>query len=421
MKKSYVYLLIIFIAIFAFIGCEGSFGLNSGNAHALASVNNWENYKSFGVGTTNSGSRVISSENGYELVGVRKDGSIEALTYDDKTGKKVSATLYVGAFVDYNRFALVVLSLRPYGYVETNEDLNTIVALGGDYYYGDSYLIDKQTGKLYLLDEKVGTFQINDGCAWEAGGIFYAMEYGGSGGLKIFRIDNNLQLTVETFMGEEYRNVRTDRYENMFYTTNGVTYVLSLEGRLNVVPSERGKNLYQGFNGIIYYGQNHCYDASGNLVETSFAPQQLYMSEYLRHKIPLVNTDIDYIYWHSNEIYWVHFLDSDKIQYEVKKFPSSTKENITICGGYLVWLSDAQIKVLDLLTGATGKISLVNGSDSVYVDKLSRGGDGLVYFSGLDQNRNTIEGVLNTDLTYSFEATPYSKNRSSIVYISPIN
>lgn len=431
MKKIEIGLIIVLIAFVT--GCDGNIS-TSGDAFSNLTVKDWESYSSFGVGIPNSGSREINSETGYELVGFRADGSIEALKYDDKSGKEVSTTLYVGAFVDYERFAFAVLSLNPYSYVLTNEDLDYIVALGGDYFYGDEYLIDKQSGKFYFLGDKVGTFQINNGRAWEVGGVFYAMDYTaytGTSGLKVFRINNSLQLEVETRLGEDYSEVRVDRYQNTFYNSNGVTYVLSSENRLNVVPSESGKGLYQGFNGIVYYdsylGMNHSvsntqyYNEAGNLVETDFVPQALGVTEAIRFTRPLIHTDIDYIYWYENDIYWVHFTDSEKFQYEVRTFASNTKENITICGSYLVWVNNTIIQTLSLATGVTGSISMVNGSDSVFIEELSRGGDGKIYFSGTDQNRSSIEGVLNNDLTYNFEAIPYSQNSSSIIYISPIN
>lgn len=426
-------MIFIFISLILLNSCDGHIFLQSDST--LSSVRNWANYKSFGIGSIGIGNRTTTSDSGFNLVGFKENGSIEVLSYDDESGNRVKKTLYVVAFVDYDRFAFAVFSQDPQSTVLTNEDLHYIVALGGEYFgNADTYLIDKHTGNLYLLDDRVGTFQVTEGNAWEIAENFYAMDYTaytGTVGLKKFKIDSNGQLVIETLPGwEKYSEIMMDRYQNTYYKFNGVTYVLSSNGRLSVVPVENGKGLHLGFNGIMYFGNSTGmdtsqatikeYDYSGNLVNSTFVPQGLSLPELSRTVSPFIRSDLNEIYWQSGTLVWVHFTDSDKLVYKLDKFTSPTKENIALCGDYLVWLNNAKIQTLNLVTEVASEIDMANGSNSVYVEELLKGGDGKVYFYGQDQQRNKIEGLLTPELDYTFSATPYTQSKNSIVYISPI-
>lgn len=416
---------------FVALGCDGNFSLFSGDAHSVAAIKNWGNFHSLGINGT--GSRGFDSETGYKLVGIKSDGSIEALIYDDDKGKEVTKSLYVGIYVDYGRFALVLLSPQPFNYLLTNKELSNLVAFGGDYFNdGDPYLLDKETGKFYYLDDRIGVIQLYDqgnSLAWEIGNTFYALSYTaweGTSGMKAFRIQDNGQLAVETIHLESYDDVRTDRYGNTFFKSNGVRYILTTENQLNTVPNSGGESFYFGFNNIAYYIDYddevaYCYNESGDLFEPLFVPKSFMNMSLLPKKIPIFKDDYDAIYWEWGTVYWVHFTDNEKMQYELNSFNISTDGNITICGDHLIWLEDAEIQTLHWQTGVFDTIILINGSNTVFVNEIIAGGDGKVYFSGVDQQRNTINGVLNDDLTYNFESTAYSHNSSSIVYISPVN
>jgi hypothetical protein len=432
MKKISV-LLSIAVILILLISCDGS--IFSGSGSTLSSVRDWANYKSFGIGSIGISNRTTTSDSGFNLVGFKEDGSIEVLAYDDESGNRVKKTLYVVAFVDYDRFAFVVFSQDPQSTVLTNEDLHYIVALGGEYFgNADTYLIDKHTGNLYLLDDRVGTFQVTEGNAWEITENFYAMDYTaytGTVGLKKFKIDSNDQLVIETLPGwEKYSDIMMDRFQNTYYKYNEVSYILTNNGQLNTVPIDGGKGLHLGLNGIMYYGNStgmdpseetiQAYNELGNLTISSFVPQGLGITDLLFNKKPLVRTTLDSIYWNSGVIYCVHFLDTSKMQYELRSFTVSTQENVALCGNYLVWLDNANIQTLNLDTDVVGEITMVNGSNSVFIEELLSGGDGKVYFYGQDQQRNQIEGLLTPELDYSFISTPYTQSKNSIIYISPI-
>jgi len=433
MKKTWILVMLVtIILLMLFASCDGN--IFSASAGTLSSVRNWANYESFGIGSSGLGSRTSTSNSGFYLVGFKADGSIEVLAYDDDTGNKVKRTLYVVAFVDYDRFAFAVFSQEPQNTVLTNEDLHYIVALGGEYFgNADTYLIDKFTGNLYLLNDRVGTFQVTEGKAWENVGTFFAMDYTaytGTTGLKKFTIDSNDQLVIETLPGwEKYSEIKMDRYQNTYYKYNGVSYILTSSGQLNTIPIDGGKGLHLGLNGIMYYSNNTGMDPSegtiqafnefGNLAISSFVPQGLGITDFLLNKKPLVHTTLDSVYWHG-AIYCAHFLDSSKLQYELRSFTASTQENVAMCGSYLVWLDNAKIQTLNLTTDVVGEIAMVNGINSVFVEEIFNGGDGKVYFYGQDQKRNKIEGLLTPELDYTFIATPYTQSKNSIVYISPI-
>lgn len=374
-------------------------------------------------------------------MGFKEDGSIELLSFDNASGNKVKTKFYVVVFLDYERFAFTVLSRESYHEVLTNDKINYVHALGADYFANmDTYLIDKTTGKFYYLDEKVGVFQVYNPIAWEVNETFYAMDYLGWGGntpasvgLKSFKINNYKQLVIETHLkGETFTEPWADRYGNIYYKNNNSTYVLSKNNRLNLVPSDNNKQLQIGFNGIMYFeeylGMDHShttsqyYDEEGTLSDTNFVPQGLYKTDYIiRTQLPILHFSEDTFYWYNDYIYWVHFTNTDKTQYELFSYPSESKESITVGGDYLFWLDNTVIQTLHLSTKDAGTLPIKNGEDTVFVEKLIGGGDGKVYFSGKDQSLSKIEGSINTDLSYTFKSSPYTNDQSSIIYISPIN
>ena len=370
MKKLSV-LVAILISLTVFFSCDGDFSLFSGDTHSIATIKNWGNFKSLGIRETYSGNRALGSPDGYKLVGIKTDGTIEAIKYDDNKGKEVTKSLYVGIYVDYGRFVLVLLSPTPFHYLFTNKELNYIHAFGGNYFNdGDPYILDKETGKFYLLDNRINVIQLYEqgkSIAWEIGNTFYALTYpawAGTIGLKAFRIEPSGKLAIKTIQLENYDNVRTDRYGNTFYDSNGVTYVLSSDNRLNIVPTSNEERFYFGLNNIAYYSNNRGtsrFGEFGNLVESSFIPPRDSITSNLLYKSPNYRNGDDVLYWISNTVYWVHFTDPTKIQYEFHTFPlsSNTNGNIAICGDYLVWLSDARIQTLDWQAGITDRKSVV--------------------------------------------------------------
>lgn len=432
MMRKVSVLLAILIFTTVILSCDGSLSLFSGDAHSVETIRNWGNFNSLGIRAASTGNRASDSATGYKLVGIRTDGSIESIQYDDSKGKEVTKSLYVGIFVDYDRFALVLLSPTPFNYLLTNSELSYIHAFGGNYFNdGDPYILDKKTGKFYLLDDRIDVIQLyeqGNSIAWEIGNTFYALSYTswtGTSGLKAFRAESSGQLAVETIQLENYENVRADRYGNIYYTSSGVTYILSTTNQLNIVPTSNGY-IYWGLNNIAYYFSNNntfYYNESGNLIGSSFIPPRDGVISYLLNKFPNYRTADDIFYWGGSNVYRVHFTDPTKTEYEFHtiNLSSNTNGNIAICGDYLVYLSDAEIQILDWQADITNTISLENNGNTVFVNMIKQGGDGKVYFTGIDQQRNAITGVLDEDLSYSFESTPYIQNISSIVYLSPVN
>lgn len=434
MRIKHLSVILIFFLLLLLISCDGSiFGPN-----VLGSINNWESFTSFGVGSSEIRSRGSRSESGYRLIGFKEDGSVEPLAFKSQSGGTVKSKLYLVAFLDYDRYAFIVLDQSPHHEVLTNQTLNYIHALGGDY-FGDmaTYLIDKKTGKLYQINHKVDVFLVSERNAWETNGVFYAVNYHSEWnntypdpGLRAFSITENGQLKIQTFLhNEDFSEPWADRFGNILYKSHNSYYVLSKDNRIKLITSQEHQ-LYRGFNGILYFSETtpdspsadvKYINENGDLTSAEYVPPNLSSVGNFVYQFPALIHKANRFYSTGITISWLKYLDEERMEYEWDTYPVITDGSIGSGGDYVFWIENATIQTLNTITKEVSTIPMKNGADDVYVEKLFQGGDGKVYFYGKDQSRAKIEGILSEDLTYTFKTTPYSNNHDSIMYISPIN
>ena len=433
------------------------------------SAENWSSYKAIGLGS-NKSSRSLSSSKNVEFIGIDNTGSQEKIAIIDKDGNNLAQGKVVGSYNTGSRYNFLLLA-------EKN-------AIKEDWPYWDSsyvpsatekgqdlYLIDKISGKFYLLDGQFPDHKLQTdrlGFA-EYGDNFVSVDWSWSGnsqpiGFTRFKLKEDGSIELRRHSIPDVSSglpIWIDRYANIYYQgSDGLNIVCDSDGQKYKVPGNYSYiERYIGYNGIKYVYQEdgyYEYNAGGVLVKSEYVPRAFmdYISinysdvgedgrTIVKRVKPFQRGNVHYytinltpnikrVFSNKSKVVRVEFLDDEHIEYNTTEFEIQDSEVIPISaqGSYVKYkLHDPLTAITDnyIYSYMNNTLWIISMSDGSKIEVIcsdykfslltDRGSDA-VSFSGKDKQGNEVCGYITSsgDIVKSSGKAQYEVSR-----INPVN
>ena len=441
--------LFLFIVVL-FLSCDGS--VKSGYPQSLTIGNDWDRIKAVGAlaYSETSHSRSMSGatlNDDAVFIAVDEDGLIEDIILLDGNGDNVLEGKIVSYYKQRNRFDFVNIqspdnpNYWPFDdWVHTPDDDDALL-----------FVVDKSTGKFYLLNGSTSQKWFTDGPeTYEYGNTFLSLIVSWDNnsvpiGFHKFTFNEDGTLTVETYRTRDITdNVWLDRFGNIFYdhytedknggfNLNGTTYsvtevkIISSEGKENAFKFSDGYEIKVGYNDISYLfkeGESVKFFAeNGQLVEPDYIPSSFkYMNRRDEKSIRkgLCDYYIEQIpSWGESGVQRVVFKDEQRIEYECSNtyyFPIDAVYGIA--GDCFCYFDDNMVTIVDFDSQERNSYPiLTEKGDTVIVTMLTEGIRGNFNFQGR-ANGVPVSGYIMPSGNYYF--TGNAVDFDSVI-ISPVN
>lgn len=430
MKKflmSFILLCCIVLPCTTFLSaCGNNSDLNN------AVIANWNNYTHIGAGiiseqgtNTNEVSMQAKRKGKAKLFGVTKNGEYEVIKFKDEKNKEKEQTLYLSGFSAFENFTFISYSTYQVDSIGVFDSNDT-----------RGYIIDNKTGKLFRLDD---IFKyINHFTVSESKTALYCLAskhsdpYTGHSTIYKFSTENNELKIEKVFDGSTLPNFGSDfivdKHDNVF-ASNG-KYIIKSDRTIRPLDS---LSLFKALNGLVY-ADNKVFNEQGNLVETTFIPENLTpynykaSNAYDKKNEFLAKQDGNLYYYFidqvtssshnslKNKLYKVTF--SNEIEYTVENivlegYSADLWNKTLVENDRIYYLSNGEVGYCDVLTGKRTVLSNDYLFNDIWTDNK-----GNVCFSGLNSTMDSIEGVINDDNSITVGIFP---NGYDVIFVKPIN
>lgn len=382
-------------------------------------IANFDNYQSISVGVENTQSSRVLLSNGNNqkrkphLVGKRKDGSFEKISFEEqKDGQKIVNNYGIVAIKNVGSFFILKYAL---GY--TGEVSNEISSWGS----GDIlYALHKKSGKMFdISNNPVNVFTRGVYCV-SGDDSFFALELLGDKKISKFSVvDGELEvkevLDLSKFNAFSCQFV-ADKYGNMF-SRNG--YILTTQGELSVFDTD----VKIAKNGIAYVG-NKWVTAEGVLEDAEFVPNDMtnlnFADDYYGEEKYLVYQEANTSYYRSTQtseqsgkIYKYTFTNEIEYTLEIINLQKYEDKTGVIIKDRIYFLDSTEIYYVNVNDGSFVSISSDYFFNKIYTDNQDN-----IIFEGIDNYLNDVVGIVSQNDIVSVGITP---KQFEIFYISPIN
>lgn len=439
MKKLPIYGM--FLILISIMSCANPHDESTGNqVKEYTAIHNFASYNAIGVGIpniiNNRSVRSFYSDEGLKLIGQKRDGTIEVVSFDDVSGAEQKQTYHLSCYT--NRDSFIFLGFSDYK--------KSIVESDHLYSHTINYILDKQTGKLYIPEFENSMFGIGPE---SEGKVLCGAKINGIYGMYYFSIENEL-LKIELIADYntipiEYSglssSIDVDRYGNILLGSLLITKV----GKIKKVPTA----LYLCINGVYYNSSDsstisHWIDGNGEYVSAEYIPETFVSSMnrpaiYTEGQSPyLLNStseDLEIYRWDSdydwtNQIEFltigkVSFTDDSKFRYNYEIVASRPHIYKNICPSYyfnkkgkILYISEdlSIVTFLDVMSGVYTDIISLN--DVLRVKSIEKDKYDNVVISYVDNELRIINYYIDVDGNYS---TTFKEPEYMIKYLAPIN
>lgn len=437
MKKIFA---VFILSAVLMVGCGGGGGssnplgsVNKYNRLSNATIKNISSYKSIGVGTigTLNKGNLRARMNGFEyatLLGLNSlDNMFELLRFTDEAGIEVENNIYVSQYIAFSDFIFCVLSEEKSPFVGGFETFTPGINV---------YLINKQTGRLYLLENFDYMAMCYNYYDESQGKIcFLGRKIGDeASSLNIYMISfENELLKLENFVNNIDKipnwspEITLDRFGNLY--DGNFNYVVTKNREIKPINKNNMFGIKKAMNDIVYCGDKQ-FDENGELVDASFIPDSSFSCNNgelgePRDEFVVKRDGLDEFYYltrpegmrtgyNSYIITKISYVDSAKLEYSVVTIPLEDQSSkFVVANDKIYFLKPDELFYVSIETGK--KTSLVS---NYLFNSISRNSNG-ISFTGLDSKMNDVAGIIDFDNNVITEISE-DERVYDVLYITPL-
>jgi len=369
---------------------------------------NISNYSSLAVGTFDT-----KKNNKKTVLAGTQDNNVNAIKFTKK-GKSKTPGLNVLSFNQSERYVFITYAKQKTSYIYDNQFWNTDTAR--------TYLIDKQTDKVYLLNIE-GHFKIGvsgfgivgadcqDYVVVEASNGYYKVGVNQQGELIIneFLIKSSATENTKIFLCDIYGNALVCKVANGV----GTNYVLKASGELEplaFIPDRFGglaagePETFRAQDGKIYHNglvlnQNGQFEVADSMPLNFMLPTEIIVESTAQadyYYMPQIFDGYRYFFW----IYGQNIVKvtKDAGSYSVTSIPLDVRvdlstEEYLFSGGYIYAIADSNI--ITRTNVKTGNKEIIELEEGITVTSLAMYNHNQIEFHGT-RGASNVKGIIKT-------------------------